>query len=50
LQEERANNQNSQNNEQAEEPVDNNADDNGLFELKEYLSHGNGMVFVEWVE
>jgi hypothetical protein len=47
--EERANNQNSQNNEQAEEPVDN-ADNNGLFEVKEYLSHGNGMVFVEWVE
>ena len=49
--EERANNQNSQTqeNEQAAEPNDN-ADDNGVFEVKDYLSHGNGMVFVEWLE
>jgi hypothetical protein len=47
--EERANNQNSQTqeNEQAEEPNDN---DNGVYEVKDYLSHGNGMVFVEWLE
>jgi hypothetical protein len=49
--EERANNQNSQTqkNEQAAEPNDN-ADDNGVYEVKEYLSHGNGRVFVEWLE
>ena len=49
--EERANNQNSQTqeNEQAEEPIDN-ANDNGVYEVKDYLSHGNGMVFVEWLE
>ena len=49
--EERANNQNSptQKNEQAAEPNDN-ADDNGVYEVKEYLSHGNGRVFVEWLE
>jgi hypothetical protein len=49
--EERANNQNSQTqeNEQAEEPIDN-ANDNGVYAVKDYLSHGNGMVFVEWLE
>ena len=43
--EERANNQSSQTqeNEQAEKP-------NDVFEVKDYLLHGNGKVFVEWSE
>jgi hypothetical protein len=31
-------------------PIYNSDDNNGLFEVKDYLSHGNGMVFVEWLE
>jgi hypothetical protein len=43
--EERANNQDSQTQENED-----NSDDNGLYEVKDYLSCGNGMVFVEWLE